>query len=251
MSAVYKLERELRSLVRQSETTGKKIFPITVNEEDVLYVASVYPLPLFAAQDQFSTPPIPACEHELRDVRANPQKYPPAIMPVYGCYIANDTEAGFVPEYIPAEERAKDIAQKFGDFGVFAVDDPKKIDKAMVADAVAKLEAKFETWVNMNDEAWRDHGTLVKYGNSLGYLAARHFGLDKPWALRAGDQAICRFCQRAIKAGVWKCSHADCQAVLDWEAAYEAGHCTKEEMTERLKMQRERAKAASQKEVEL
>ncbi len=100
--------------------------------------------------------------------------------------------------------------------------------------------------VSVNRTAWRDHGTLVTHGISTGYLAAKHFGLDEPWAERAGEQAQCRFCQKAIKGGIWRCNR--CQAILDWRMAYDAGYCTKEEMNERLGIKAEKPKS---KEVEL
>ncbi len=250
MSAVYEIEREIRARMRDSDRTHQKVSPITYVENDVAYLASVYPERAFEGGGQFNVPPMPPCEHDLRNVRRDPQKFPPAFIKLRGAFLPLDEGEGKInPSYTPAVEQAKDWAQRYADLGVFVPVDPtnpKSVTKGQVEEAIAKLEVRFRQMIEINDQAWRDHGTLVTHGISTGHIAAKHFGLDRDWAVRAGEQDQCRFCQKAIKSGVWKCNY--CNAVLDWEMAYEAGACSKEEMQERLTAAKGRKKAQEQEE---
>lgn len=237
MSAAYEVERDIMARLRQSETTKQKVPPITYIPGDFAYLASVYPLSAFEGGGQFNTPPMPPCEHELRDVRRDPQKFPPAILKIQGAFLPLDRGGDDIkPEQTPAIDQVRDWARRYADLGVFVPADPtnpKSVTKAQVEEAIKKLEVRYGWAYEQCEEAWRDHGTLVKWGVAkIGYLAAKYFGREPVWAQRVGEQDQCRFCHKAIPSDIWKCP--ECLAVLDWALAYEAGFCTEEERDKRL-----------------
>lgn len=227
MSATYELERDIQARIRASDRTQQKVPPIVANTADVAYVASIYPLNIVLQPNQFNISYLPACQHSIRDMTKDPQKFKPAILEVVGAFTPKEGSDALEPSYTPAIAIAQDLARRYAQFGVFVPADPKCVTPAEVKEATAKLEVLYKQWIDINDDAWRKHGTLVDWGVSVGHIAAKHFGIDRDWAVRAGELDSCEYCLKAIKPGIVKCNH--CGSILDWKRALLGGQITKQE----------------------
>lgn len=165
-----------------------------------------------------------------------------------GPLVVNDTvertaidmgEGNYEPRTILAEDIARDITREHIEKGVFVAHGRTPSEEEIVA-AQAKLTAFCERQIAEAETDWARFGRyeLIK---EEARVAARLFGLDKPWVVKVARVAECEFCGAELKrTGLAKCP--TCSAVLDVEKAEAAGLISAEE-AKRLKSVR-RKKAA-------
>lgn len=135
-------------------------------------------------------------------------------------------EGRYEPKPILAEAIAQDIVRDHLAKGVFVAKGPTPTEDELLA-AEAKLQAFCERQIEMADTAWARFGRFEMITDEA-RVAARIFGLDKPWLVKVARAAECEFCGSELKRpGLAKCPI--CGAVLDIEKAETAGLVSPEE----------------------
>ncbi len=235
--SVYEIENDIIRRSRNKE----KLPPAMFNPGDVVHVASLYwkdvPFDNFG---QFGREYMPPGLHHPREIAKDPEKYPPVYMSsrdftgegepgICGAFLpidkGNDERE---PKYQPASERAKDIANRYAQFGVFVVANGMKPTRAECEKALKMLEATYRHRIEMSDEQWRKTGS-VALTVSNAPTALKYFGLERDWAERAGEQEVCPYCSRSVKSKAVKCGNDNCGAILNWAEAYKGGIVSKQD----------------------
>jgi len=142
---MYEVEDRIRMAIRDK----KPLPPFILVESDVAYLGSVdWAHEAFSEQSQFGPRVMPPCENPPRKVCEDPEKYPPAILKVFGGFLpldkGEDQEGNpqQQPMYARAEKIAADYARRFGQHGVFVIASPNgKPTREECKAALAKLEA--------------------------------------------------------------------------------------------------------------
>lgn len=126
-------------------------------------------------------------------------------------------------DWIDDRELAMDLAGLVKNHGVLAIEGDTPTAEEL-DEAFDNLESYFQDVIAWEDRVFQATG---KHNNvEHAAMAANYFGLQRPWLADTRPKKPCTVCSTHNPFNAVRCVNQSCGAILDWEAARDAGILT-------------------------